>query len=129
MSITREDVVRYLERLSSEELGELADEIQRRLGLPVTAAPRPYEITMGAPLLDPSEMGQPTFEVVMRNHGADKLAVLRIVRGALGPNAPLEEAKRLVESAPVVLRENLTSSEAHELVEQLRRAGAEVEVR
>jgi large subunit ribosomal protein L7/L12 len=129
MSITREDVIRYLEGLSSEELGELADEIQRRLGLPLTAAPRPYAVTMGAPLPDPSEMGQPAFDVVLRAHGADKLAIIRIMRGALDQNVSLEEVKRLVESAPVVVRERLSASEARELVEELRRAGAEAEVR
>jgi large subunit ribosomal protein L7/L12 len=130
VSLTREEVIRYLEGLPAEELGALADAVLARLGLPPSAAPGPSLVTMGAAVPEPKEtIGQPEFDVVLRAHGADKLAVVRIARRALGPEVGLQETKRLVESAPVVLGEHLSRGDAEELAQELRRAGAEVELR
>lgn len=127
MSLTREDVIRYLEGLSGEELGALADEVLARLGVP--PAPQPTYRLMGAAVSDVVEMGIPLFDVVLHSHGADKLAVIRLVRRVLGLDVSLAEAKRLVESAPAVIWRDLRRSEALELVEELRKAGAVAEVR
>lgn len=127
MSLTREEVIRYLEGLSGEELGALADEVLARLGVP--PAPQPTYRLMGAAVSDVVEMGIPLFDVVLHSHGADKLAVIRLVRRVLGLDVSLAEAKRLVESAPAVIWRDLRRSEALELVEELRKAGAVAEVR
>lgn len=127
MSLTREDVIRYLEGLSGEELGALADEVLARLGVP--PAPQPTYRLMGAAVSDVVEVGIPLFDVVLHSHGADKLAVIRLVRRVLGLDVSLAEAKRLVESAPAVIWRDLRRSEALELVEELRKAGAVAEVR
>jgi large subunit ribosomal protein L7/L12 len=131
VSLTREDVIRYLESLSGEELGKLADEVLARVGAPPIAPPiappvlpSSFKRTTGVAI-----MGSPTFDVFLRSFGADKLAVIRAVRRVLGPHLGLDEAKKLVESAPVRLREGLEKYEAEDLAKELRGAGAEVEVR
>ena len=127
MSLTRDDVIRYLEDLSGEELGKLADELLARLGMPSipagAPAPAPRVYLTGA------IESEPEFEVVLRAPGADKLAVILVARQLLGFELGLSQAKALVESAPVVFRGGLARSEAEEIVNALRRAGADVEVR
>jgi large subunit ribosomal protein L7/L12 len=129
VSLTEEEVIRYLESLSGQELGALADEVLARLGVALPAAPEPsYMATMGAVQPEVVEMGIPLFEVVLHSHGADKLAVVGVVRRALGLEVSLAEAKRLVESAPTVIRDDFRRSEAMDLVEELRKAGAVAEL-
>jgi large subunit ribosomal protein L7/L12 len=67
--------------------------------------------------------------VVLDGHGGDKLAVINVVRRVLSSAVGLMEVKRLVESPPFVVREQIPRPEAEELAAELRRAGAEVEVR
>lgn len=127
MSLTRDQVIAWLERLTVAELDELILELQQRLHLqPV----RPYHhVTMGASL--DRTMGMPLepdeFDVELVSVGADKLRVIKAVRELLPLG--LMEAKKLVESAPVVLRECLRRPEAEEFAEPLRRAGATIRLR
>lgn len=126
MSLTREEVIAYLESLTAEELGELADELVRRFGLPPFVAPPPYEFIMGAPPPDPYEEIT-EFSVVLQDVGKDKVAVVKAVRALW--EMPLKEAKDLVESAPVVVRRWLTRDAAKVIVDALNAAGAIAEVR
>ncbi|MDI1479543.1 50S ribosomal protein L7/L12 [Polyangium sp. y55x31] len=125
MSLTREEVIAYLESLTAEELGELADELVRRLGLPGFVRPEPMRFTMGAPLPDPAEC--PEFFVVLHDVGKDKVAVVKAVRALW--EIPLGEAKTLVESAPVVVRRWLSPDGARRIVDALTAAGANAEMR
>jgi large subunit ribosomal protein L7/L12 len=130
VSLTREEVIRYLEGLSGEELGALADEILSRLGM-VAIDVRP-RVVIGAPPPDDHDyerMGMGLFDVRLLATGPDKIAVIRIVRRLLGPAVALPEAKKLVESAPVDLCVEVRRAEAEEITAELRRAGAEVEIR
>ncbi|HVK69218.1 MAG TPA: 50S ribosomal protein L7/L12 [Polyangium sp.] len=126
MSVTREEVIAYLESLTAEELGELADELVQRLGLPAFVEPQPMRFTMGAPLPDPAEVFT-EFSAVLLDIGKDKLAVVKAVRTLW--EMPVKEAKVLVESAPVVVRRWITRDEARVIVEALTAAGANAEVR
>lgn len=133
MKLTREDVIAYLESLPGEELGKLADEVLARVGAPPiappVALPRHHDISMGAPLPDPHEIGFPTWELLLRDHGPDKLTVIRIIRRVLGDRSSLAAVKQLVESAPAVVHTTDRRGEAEDLAAELRRAGAVVELR
>lgn len=130
MSITLEDVIDYLERLPSEELGKLADEVLARLGAPPIARyPRPGHVMGGVPPSTETMGEAPMFALVLRGHGPNKLEVVLIVRKMLGLKASLQDAKRLVESAPVVLLEDLSRNEAMDAADVLREAGADVHLR
>lgn len=127
MSITRDDVIAWLERLTVAELDDLILELQQRLHLePVR--PRPYTTGMGAM---PVTMGVPLrseYDVELVDFGANKVAVIKALREQW-PTLGLMEAKKLVESAPVKLREEMSRYEAEALAEPLRRAGATVTIR
>ena len=123
--MTRADVIAYLESLDAHALGDLIDELQRRLGLP---SPQPQHMTMGASL---TTMGSPESDahtvVLLGFTESKKIDLLRIVR-ELRPIGVLE-AKRLVESAPVTFQECDARVEAEQLARRLRDAGARVEIR
>ncbi|KAG0333107.1 hypothetical protein BG000_009467 [Podila horticola] len=70
---------------------------------------------------------QTEFDVVLEGVGANKVAVIKAVRGATGLG--LKEAKDIVESAPTVLKEGISKDDAEALKKALEEAGAEVEVR
>lgn len=126
MSLTRADVIAYLEQLSAQELDDFMAEFQARLHL--APAPAAYRMVMGASL---TTMGMPLEEteyaVELLGFGDRKLAVIRAVR-ELWPLG-LMEAKQLVESAPVVVRGELSRREAEALAATLRAAGAEIRIR
>lgn len=123
--MTRADVVAYLEGLDAVALGELIDELQRRLGVRPIEAPR---WTMGAPPTMGVPIEEPELRVVIVGYAeAQKIGLLRVVR-ELRPIGVLE-AKRLVESAPVVFAEGLSAHAAGLLATRLREVGAKVEIR
>jgi large subunit ribosomal protein L7/L12 len=126
--MTRADVVAYLEGLDALALAELIDELQRRLGLRPVATQR-MPMTMGAPLTMGMPIEEPEYSVVIVGHvAAQKIELLRVVR-ELRPTIGVLEAKRLVESAPVVFGESLSSHQATRMAARLREAGAKVEIR
>ena len=67
------------------------------------------------------------FDVILKAAGANKVAVIKAVRGATGLG--LKEAKDLVESAPAALKEGVSKDDAEALKKSLEEAGAEVEVK
>ena len=67
------------------------------------------------------------FDVVLTDIGANKIAVIKEVRGAT--SLGLKEAKDLVEAAPKVVKEGASKSEAEELKKKLEAAGAKVELK
>lgn len=122
MSLTRDEVIRYLDGLSGAELGQLIDDVQRRLGLPAFAAPDPQSYIAGGIRVTDE------YSVVLLGHGGDKVSAIQAVRELEGLRIGLADAKALVESAPVVIREGLSRREAEDIAGKLERAGAEVRV-
>ncbi len=124
MSLTRADVIAYLERLTAGELDEFIAEFQARLHL---EPPAPQHVVMGA---SPT-MGMPVheheFAVELLGFTDRKIWVIKAVR-ELWPLGVLE-AKKLVESAPVVRRAELSRYEAEAIAGALRSAGAEIKIR
>ncbi len=128
MSLTRADVLAYLDRLSTTELAALIDDLQRRLGMrPLAVAPPPTFVTMGAPHLGDLDSESTEFKIVLESYGPDKRAVILAYRELV--TVGIKEAKDLIERAPVVLREAVPRREAQEFAARLRRAGAHVEIR
>lgn len=124
MSLTLDDVIHYLEGLSGEELGQLADEVLARIGAPPVVLPRrPPSTTMGI------EIGWVGFDVVLTDPGPNKAAVIVALRQTWRLAMGLQEVKKLVERAPVTLFEQLSKSEAEERARELRALGAVVELR
>ncbi len=67
------------------------------------------------------------FDVVLEDFGANKIAVIKVVRGATG--ASLGDAKSMVESAPKAIKTGLPKDEADKLKKELEDAGAKVSLK
>ena len=67
------------------------------------------------------------FDVILKSAGASKLNVIKVVRTATGLG--LKEAKELVDNAPKAIKEAISKEDAEKLAEELKAAGAEVEVK
>lgn len=67
------------------------------------------------------------FDVIIKSIGTNKIAVIKAVRTITGLG--LKEAKDLVESAPVVLKEKISKENANSLLENLKTTGAEIEIK
>lgn len=125
-----EDLAKTIEGLTALELSELVKGLESRLGI-TAAAPMMAGFAMpgaaGAGAAAPAAEAQTAFTVVLKEAGANKIAVIKEVRSAT--NLGLKEAKDLVEGAPKTVKENATKEEADDLKKKLEAAGAKVELK
>lgn len=124
-----EEVAKTIEGLTALELAELVKGLEARLGIQA-AAPMAVGVAMpgaggGAGAAAAEE--KTTFNVVLADAGANKIAVIKEVRGIT--NLGLKEAKDLVEGAPKTVKEGATKEEAAEMKKKLEAAGAKVELK
>ena len=106
------------------ELADLVKALEEEFGVsaaPVAAAP----VAGGAAA--PAVEEKTEFDVVLKAAGASKLNVIKVVRELTGLG--LKDAKDLVEGAPKTIKEAVAKDEAEKIAEQLKAAGAEVEVK
>ncbi len=106
------------------ELADLVKALEEEFG--VSAAPVAVAAAPGAAAAAPVEE-KTEFDVVLKSAGASKLNVIKVVREITGLG--LKDAKDLVEAAPKTVKEAVAKEEAEKIAEQLKAAGAEVEVK
>ena len=106
------------------ELADLVKALEEEFG--VSAAPVAVAAAPGAAAAAPVEE-KTEFDVVLKSAGASKLNVIKVVRELTGLG--LKDAKDLVEAAPKAIKEAVSKEEAEKVAEQLKAAGAEVEVK
>ena len=106
------------------ELADLVKALEEEFG--VSAAPVAVAAAPGAAAA-PAAEEKTEFDVVLKAAGASKLNVIKVVRELTGLG--LKDAKDLVEAAPKTLKEGVSKEEAEKIAEQLKAAGAEVEVK
>jgi len=125
MSITREDVIKFIENMTVLELSEMVKELEERFGVSA-AAPVAMVAAAGAAEAAPVEE-QTEFTVQITGVGDKKINVIKEVRAitSLG----LKEAKDLVEKLPGVVKEGIPKEEAQAIAKQLTEAGATVEIK
>lgn len=130
MAISREEVVEWLSSQSVMEIAGLVKELEEKWGVsaaaPAAVAAAPAAAAAGGEAAAPEEE-QTEFDVILKGHGANKIAAIKEVRAITGLG--LKEAKELVESAPKPVKEAVSKEEADELKKKLEAAGAEVEVK
>ena len=107
------------------ELADLVKALEEEFG--VSAAPVAVAAAPGAAAAAPAAEEKTEFDVILTAAGASKLAVIKVAREITGLG--LKEAKDLVESAPKAIKEGVSKEEAEKIAEQLKAAGAEVEVK
>ena len=106
------------------ELADLVKALEEEFG--VSAAPVAVAAAPGAAAAAPVEE-KTEFDVILKAAGANKLAVIKVARELTGLG--LKDAKDLVEAAPKTIKEGVSKEEAEKVAEQLKAAGAEVEVK
>lgn len=112
-------LVEEIEKMSVLELNELVKVFEKRFGVSAAAVAVAGPAAAGAVAEEKS-----TFTVELTEGGAQKIAVIKVVKEALGLG--LKEAKDMVDGAPSVVKENLKKEEAEELKTKLEGAGAKV---
>jgi len=115
------DVIASLKEMSIVEVMDLVSAIEKEFGVtaaaPVAAAPAAAAATAA-----PSEV-----TLTLKAFGANKVKVIKAVQAITGLG--LMDAKKLVDAAPSVIKEKISSAEANDYGKQLTEAGAEVEIK
>ncbi len=120
--ISKEEFLSAIEEMSVLELNELVKAIEEKFGVSAAAPVAVAGAAVAAEAEGPSEV-----DVILKAAGANKLAVIKLVREVTGLG--LKEAKDLVDNAPKALKEKVDPEEAKALAAKLTEAGAEVEVK
>ncbi len=124
------DLKAFAEQLVSltvKEVNELAGILKDEYGIEPAAAAPVMMAGGGAGAAADAPEEKTSFDVILKSAGAQKLAVVKLVKDLTGLG--LKEAKELVDGAPKPLKEGVTKDEAEGLKKQLEEAGAEVEVK
>jgi len=117
-------ILELVKGLTILELADLVKALEEEFG--VSAAPVAVAAAPGAAAA-PAAEEKTEFDVILKAAGANKLAVIKVAREITGLG--LKDAKDLVESAPKAIKEAVSKEEADKIAEQLKAAGAEVEVK
>lgn len=122
------DVVESIEKLTVLDLAELVKILEKKFGVSAQAPmmmgamPAAAGAAAGAAAEEKTE-----FDVELKNAGAQKIAVIKVVREVTGVG--LKEAKDLVDAAPKVVKEKASKQDAEEIKKKLEAAGATVELK
>ena len=117
-------ILELVKGLTILELADLVKALEEEFG--VSAAPVAVAAAPGAAAA-PAAEEKTEFDVILKNAGANKLAVIKVAREITGLG--LKDAKDLVEAAPKAIKEGVSKEEADKIAEDLKAAGAEVEVK
>lgn len=121
MSVTKEQILDAVAEMSVMEVVELVEAMEEKFGVTAAAA------VVAGPAGGDAAEEKTEFDVILASAGGNKVAAIKAVRGATGLG--LKEAKTMVESAPVAVKEAVSKEEAEELKAQLEEAGATVELK
>mgnify|MGYP000810662808 FL=1 len=117
-----DELLESIDALSVAELAELVKGIEEKYGVSAAAVAAP---AAGAGAAAAEEKS--SFNVVLKEAGANKIQVIKVVRDATGLG--LKEAKDLVDGAPKTIKENVSKDDAEALKAKFVEAGAEIEVK
>jgi large subunit ribosomal protein L7/L12 len=127
MSVTKENVFEFIDKMTILEMSEFIKEFEDRYG--VTAAAPVAVAAAGAPAAggEAAEEEKTSFDVVLTAAGDKKIQVIKAVREltSLG----LKEAKELVDSAPKPVKSGVSKEEADSIKAKLEEQGASVELK
>ena len=124
-------IVEQLSGLTVLEIAGLVKQLEEKWGVsaaaPVAAVAAPSAGAGGGAAPAAAEE-KTAFEVILKEMGANKIGVIKEVRGAV-PGLGLAEAKALVEGAAKTIKEGVTKAEAEEIKKKIEAAGAKVEIK
>ena len=117
-----EKLLEEIDSLTVIELSELVKGIEEKYGVSAAAVAAPAAGAAGAAAAEEKT----NFDVVLKEAGANKIAVIKVVRDVTGLG--LKEAKDLVDGAPKTIKEGVAKEEAEELKAKFVEVGAVVEL-
>jgi large subunit ribosomal protein L7/L12 len=126
MAADLDTIVEQLSGLSVMEAAQLSKKLEEKWGVSA-AAPVAVAAASGGGAAAPAAEVKTTFDVVLKETGANKIGVIKEVRAVT--SLGLKEAKDLVEGAPKTVKEGATKEEAEEIKKKLEAAGAKVELK
>ena len=115
-------MIEEVKTLTVLELAELVHALEEEFGVSAAAA----AVAAPAAGAAAAEEEKTEFDVVLKAAGANKIAVIKVVRALTGLG--LKEAKEMVDGAPKTLKEAVSKDEAEKIAAELKEAGAEVEI-
>ena len=125
MSEKIQQIIDTIDTMTVLELYDLVKAIEEKYGVTAAAAVAVAAPTAGGDAAPAAE--QTEFTVVLKSAGANKMNVIKVVKDAAG--VALMDAKKIVDSAPATLKENISKDDAEALAAKLKEAGAEVEIK
>jgi large subunit ribosomal protein L7/L12 len=126
MAADLDQLVEQLSGLSVIEAASLSKKLEEKWGVSAAAPVAAAAPAAGAATAPAAEV-KTTFDVVLKEAGANKIGVIKEVRAVT--SLGLKEAKDLVEGAPKTVKEGATKEEAEEIKKKLEAAGAKVELK
>ena len=119
--MSKEEIIEEIKKMTVVELADLVKAIEEEFGVSAVAAAAP-----AAGAVAGAAEEKTSFDVVLKEAGANKIPVIKVVRDATGLG--LKEAKDLVDGAPKTIKEGVSKDEAEELKAKFEEAGATVEL-
>ena len=115
------DMIEEIKKLTVVELNDLVKAIEEEFGFSAVAAAAPAAGAIAGAAEEKS-----SFNVVLKEAGANKIQVIKVVKDLLGLG--LKDAKDLVDGAPKTLKEDVAKDAAEDMKAKLTEAGATVEL-
>ena len=119
--MSKEEMIEEIKKMTVVELADLVKAIEEEFGVSAVAAAAPAAAVAAGAAEEKS-----SFDVVLKDAGANKIQVIKVVRDATGLG--LKEAKDLVDGAPKTVKENVSKEEAEDLKAKFTEVGAVVEL-
>ena len=123
--MTHEEIIAAVESMTVLELADLVKAMEDKFGVSAAA---PVAVVGAAAAAAPAEEEKTEFDVVLKEAGAEKIKVIKVVREVV-EGLGLKEAKEMVEAAPKTIKEGISKEEAEKIVEKFKAAGATCEIK
>ncbi len=123
--MNKDTLLEWLDKATALELNEVVKAIEEKFG--VSAAAVAVAGGAGAAAGAPAAEEKDAFTVVLASAGEQKIAVMKVVKEALGLG--LKEAKDLVDAAPATLKEGMKKAEAEDIKKKIEEAGGKIELK
>jgi large subunit ribosomal protein L7/L12 len=128
MAVTHSEVIDYLRSLNVLQLGEIVKELEEKWGVSAaSAAPVMMAGPVGGGAAAAAVEEKTEFDVILTGFGANKIQVIKEVRGITGLG--LKEAKDLVEGVPKPLKEAISEAEAKDIKAKIEEAGGTCDIK
>ncbi len=128
MAVSKEEILDTISNMTVLEIVDLISAMEEKFGVSAAAAVAAMPMAgAGAGAAAEVVEEQTEFNVIMSSFGANKVNVIKVVRGITGLG--LKEAKDLVEAVPATIKEAIPKAEADDIKKQLEEAGASAEIK